>query len=234
MPFTQGQFFGVFRDYNLAVWPIQWILNLLAVVAIVFGARGMLPRLVNSILAGFWAWMAVAYHLAFFSRINRAAVWFGVAFLIEAGLLFWHGTAKGRIRFRACRDLRTQVGLVLMMYALVLYPALGYLFGQRYPSVPTFGLPCPTTIFTFGLLLWAVPSPPRSVLAIPALWSVLGLSAAISLGVPEDYGLIVAGLVAIGFIFGARRSHVVPGPRGAAQGSVANQAMNAAHRTTAE
>jgi hypothetical protein len=34
------------------------------------------------------------------------------------------------------------------------------------------------------------------LLVIPALWSVVGFSAALSLSIAEDYGLLVAGLVA--------------------------------------
>ena len=196
MPFTQEQFFGVFRNYNLAVWPVQWLLNILAVIAIGLAARGRFARGVNLILAGFWAWMGIVYHLTFFATINRAAMLFGIAFLIEAALFLWQGTVRSRIHFRVGRNLRTLLGFVLMIYALLLYPALGYLLGRRYPSIPTFGLPCPTTIFTFGLLLWAVSPLPRSVLVIPSLWSLLGFSAAISLSVTEDYGLLIAGVLA--------------------------------------
>jgi len=211
MPFTQEQFLGVFRDYNVAVWPVQWILNLLAVVAIGLAARGQHPRVVVLILAGLWAWMGTAYHLAFFATVNRAAVWFGAAFLVEALLLLWQEVVRQSIRFEARRNLRTLLGVVLLTYALLLYPLLGYLLGRRYPSMPTFGLPCPTTILTFGLFLWAVPPLPLSVVAIPAPWSLLGFSAAMSLSVTEDYGLLIAGVLATVFIAAARRSHRVSG-----------------------
>ena len=197
MPFTQEQFLGVFRDYNIAVWPAQWLLDLLAILALGLAARGKHARGVSLILALLWAWTAIVYHWTFFSRINGAAVWFGIAFLIQALVFVWFGVARRRIRFEARWNVRTLLGLVLIVYALLLYPALGYLLGRRYPSMPTFGLPCPTTIFTFGLLLWAVPPLPLSVIAVPALWSLLGFSAATSLGITEDYGLLIAALVAV-------------------------------------
>jgi len=205
MPFTQAQFFDVFRDYNLTVWPAQLILNGLAVIAILLAARGRASRFVNLILAGFWAWMGIAYHLSFFARINRAAVGFGILFLIQALIFLWQGVARERVRFRAKRDLRTGTGLALILYAILLYPALGYSLGRRYPAMPTFGLPCPTTIFTFGLLLWAVTPFPRYVLAIPTLWALLGFTAATSLSVTEDYGLLIGALLSIAWIFGRPR-----------------------------
>ena len=55
--------------------------------------------------------------------------------------------------------------------------------------------PCPTTIFTFGILLWATKSVPAYLLVIPLLWSIVGMSAAVNLRVPQDYGLVVAGVL---------------------------------------
>jgi hypothetical protein len=49
---------------------------------------------------------------------------------------------------------------------MVVYPLLGIRFGHSYPRAPLFGVaPCPTTIFTFGLLLWATRSVPGLFLA---------------------------------------------------------------------
>lgn len=83
------------------------------------------------------------------------------------------------------------------MYALILYPLLGHLLGHRYPALPTFGLPCPTTIFTLGLLLFAAPPLPRSAFVVPVLWAGVGSIAAFKLGVLQDLGLMVAGLIGI-------------------------------------
>lgn len=101
MPFTTAQFFGIFRDYNAAVWPFQ------------------------------------------------------------LGL-----TALG------------------LLDAMVVYPLLGALFGHAYMESPTFGLPCPTTIFTFGLLMFLVEPFPRLIFAVPILWAAVGSLAAFRLGVP--------------------------------------------------
>jgi hypothetical protein len=196
MPFSQAQFFEVFRHYNEAVWPMQWLLNLLAIVAIVLAVRGQSARLVSVILGGFWIWMGIAYHWIFFARINRVAIAFGALFVIQGLLLLWMGVARSRIHFRVRTDLSGALGLTLITYALLLYPALGYLIGRRYPEIPTFGLPCPTTIFTFGLLLWTESSVPLRLVVIPAAWSLLGFSAARSLSMNEDYGLLIAGILA--------------------------------------
>jgi hypothetical protein len=210
LPFTIDQFLGVFRAYNLAVWPSQVLWYLLAVALVLLALRGGSSWHrwgVTSGLTLLWAWMGAVYHLHFFSAINPAAVGFGLAFLVQAAvwiLWAWRTPALG-FRPRGARQTRT--GAVLLGYALVVYPVLNFGFGHRYPAMPTFGLPCPTTIATLGLLAWTNPRPPWFVWAIPVLWAVVGTGAALMLGVWEDLGLpLAAALALMANGGGARRS----------------------------
>ena len=63
LPFTVDQFLEVFRRYNLAVWPVQWILGMLGLVAVslALSQRRNASRWVSGILALMWFWMAAAY-----------------------------------------------------------------------------------------------------------------------------------------------------------------------------
>ena len=178
-PFTAEQFFDVFREYNLDVWPMQPVLLSVALVLVALAlASPRSSRVVVAGLAALWVWMALAYHVAHFAQLTPAAYVFAGAFLVEAALLVWHGARTRRLHFAVPREsLATFVGAVLIAFALIGYPALAYDLGQRYPAVPTFGLPCPTVIFTFGLLTWAVRPVPRSVLWIPAAWAAPNLFA---------------------------------------------------------
>jgi hypothetical protein len=98
------------------------------------------------------------------------------------------------------------MGIILVAYALLIYPVLGYWWDHIYPASPTFGLPCPTTIFTFGILLFSSSKISPWVFIIPFLWSLIGFSAAFSLGIKEDTGLLVAGLLSIVMIFYRNKS----------------------------
>src|SRR5207302_8320736 len=94
IPFSIEQFFSVFAQYNESVWPMQVILNLLALVAIIllYRARPLKSRVLAAVLSFLWGWMAIAYHFAFFTTINSAAWLFGAVFM--AGT-FWVGRARG-------------------------------------------------------------------------------------------------------------------------------------------
>lgn len=197
IPFTMGEFLGVFKQYNLAVWPMQVVLNLLAIVALMFAFTP--ARYTNKTIAGilslFWLWMGIVYHILFFTSINPAAYLFGALFVLQGGLFVLSGALKQRLSFHYRNDARGIAGAVLIAYALLAYPLLGHALGHVYPASPTFGLPCPTTIFTLGLLLWTDTRVPRYMLVIPFIWSLIGFSAALTLGILEDTGLLVAGLV---------------------------------------
>lgn len=82
-----------------------------------------------------------------------------------------------------------------MIIALFGYPLLGYLFGHIYPYLRTFGVPCPTTIFTFGVLICSENKVPKVILLVPFVWSLLGFSAAAKLGIQEDTALLVTGFI---------------------------------------
>jgi hypothetical protein len=198
LPFTTDQFLGVFADYNRAVWPAQVLLYALALVLAVFGYLGhpKASRLIALGLSLLWAWMGGVYHLWFFRRINPAAIAFGTVFLLQA-LLFaaWGLTLRSPAAGRLT-GARTWVGGALLGYALAVYPLLAWLLGHRYPSSPTFGLPCPTTVATLGLLVWVSSPPPWWLLVVPLLWVLVGSSAAWALGMREDFGLLGAGVAA--------------------------------------
>jgi hypothetical protein len=199
IPFTSAQFLAVFGRYNEAVWPSQIILNILALIAIalLYYKRPITDRGIAAILSFFWSWMALTYHFMFFSKINPAAWLFGTVFLIAGIWFLWLGVIKGELHFRFTRGLRGLSGTLLLIYSLIVYPILGYMLDHHYPDIPTFGLPCPTTIFTLGLLLFLAPPVHRSNFIVPLLWTVVGSIAAFRLGLLQDFGLLIAGVMGL-------------------------------------
>lgn len=198
LPFTTEQFLDVFGRYNQAIWPLQVVAYALGLLAVGLALRPTerSDRAIGLILASFWLWTGLAYHLWYFREINGAAVLFGALFVGQGALWILIGILRPRLAFRAHRDVGGLVGGLLIAYALVGYPLLGLALGQSFPRMPTFGVtPCPVTIFTFGLLLWTERPVPRLLLVIPLLWSLLGVSAAIALDIGEDLGLVAAGLL---------------------------------------
>lgn len=208
LPFTNEQFFEVLRAYNTGVWPAQVVLLLVAVLALVaVWRRRMWSGVVVCVaLSVLWAWLALAYHIAFFARINPLAYLFGAVSLLGSVLFLWLGVVRREVQFSFERNLRTFAGLAMVGFALVIYPLWLTLTGHAYPEFPTFGLPCPTTIFTIGLLACSRGPRARILLVVPFLWSLVGGQAAYLLAVEPDFALFVAAAVAAALFFALRRT----------------------------
>lgn len=201
--FSRGQFVAVFVGYNESIWPVQIVAYSLGFFAItlLFRPGAATDRLVSAILALFWVWTGIVYHWLFFSEINTAAYLFGALFLAQGVCLAIVGVLQGLLRFGFRRSMRQWIGIAFLSYAAVAYPMIGILSGHAYVELPMFGVtPCPVTIFTFGMLLLATKPIPRLVLAVPFVWSLIGGSAAVLLSVPQDWLLLVSGLISIPLI----------------------------------
>lgn len=206
MPFTPDSFLGVFAAYNQALWPFAaalWLLTAGVFVALVSGARvwAPLPRLV---LAGNWLWAGAMYHAFFFTAINRSAWLFAALFIVQGGL--FAATQSLQTSIARPGSMRHALSSALIVYGLV-YPLLAWADGFVYPRMPTFGVPCPTTILTIGFLI-AVSTQSLILSAVPIAWSLVGGSAAWLFGVHADLALPAAGvMLALDLIL--RRSHVM-------------------------
>lgn len=203
LPFTRAEFFAVFAAYNEAVWPAQLALGGLAIVA-AWAARTGRGRAAAWALAILWAWAGVVYHWGFFRAINPAATLFAALFLTQA-LLFAGTAVRGGWGAGAVAGWRGAAGWALVLFAMVVYPLWGLAAGHEPRALPVLGVPCPTTILTLGVLLWIPAGPPRVLLVVPLLWSVVGGSAAFVLGVPQDLGLPVAAAISLPLLRSTRR-----------------------------
>lgn len=211
MPFTTDQFLNIFKEYNTTIFPMQILFNILAcfIIAMIFFRVHSRSRIINVILSFLWMWTGVVYHIMFFTSINNAAYVFGSLFIIQSLLLLFLGVIRSDLRYDYREDWIGKIGWILVVYSLLIYPALGYLFGHSYPHQPTFGLPCPTTIFTFGIFLFISSEVRISVYIVPVLWSLLGFSAAINMGIFEDLGLVSASLISISILIFHRKTNRV-------------------------
>lgn len=200
IPFTQTEFKQVFSIYNEAIWPIQIIAYILAVIVIILILKRTKTSnmIICMILSAYWVLAGVGYHIMFFNAINPAAYAFGALFIIQGQLFLLLGMSTEMLQFGYEKGIALCAGLVLVTYSMIIYPLFGILFGHAYPEAPVFGVaPCPITIFTFGILLLTIRRIPRYLLIIPVIWSLIGFTAAFKLGIYQDFGLPVSAFIAV-------------------------------------
>jgi len=195
LPFDIRQFLEVFKSYNQAIWPSQLVFLLLALIAvfIIIWKPMVSGKIIPIILALLWLWGGV-YHLLFFPAINEAANIFGLLFILQGILFLRYGLLASQV-FELKKDVYGITAATLIAYALVAYPVIGLYAEHTYVYAPTFVLPCPTTIFTFGILVLSRRRLPLYMLLIPFAWAITGFAAALKLSIYEDTGVIISAIL---------------------------------------
>ena len=197
-----NELMSAFEAYNLAIWPMQVFAYLAGIVAL-YSSLKRTPfsnNIASGILSFLWLWTGIIFCVFFWGPIYPSAYAFAVLFLAQ-GLLFLFNAIKPRVSFHAGRNRFSYVGALFIAYAMIGYPLAGYFLGHTYPRFLPFGLaPCPTAVFTLGMLMLTNKKVPKYILTIPGIWSIAAIVPVIS-GIYEDAGLILAGLVCIPLLF---------------------------------
>jgi hypothetical protein len=192
-PLDAQQVLEDFKAYNHTDWPLQLIFLLLAAgtIFVVICRPTISGKLVPIIIAFLWMMMGHAFYSPFHSTINDNENIFGLVFILES-ILFLRYALIASQNFALKKDKYGITATVLILYALAFYPIIAHSTGHVKDFYVSFGLPCQSSIFIYGLLLLSKQRLPFYMLVIPFIWSITGFSAAMKTHLYEDSGLIVA------------------------------------------
>lgn len=197
----QEVLFKYFVQYNTSTFPMQIVAYVLCLV-ILFAALSKFQysnRVIAAVFAFFWIWVGIVFWIpggTFFPLVYAFA-----ALCVIQGALFAVGVAKPMVSYRIGTDVYSFAGIVLIVYALIGYPLVGYAVGHAWPLTMLVGsFPCPTTVFTLGLFLCTESRLPKYLLIVPLLTAAYAMIGAFRGTVPEDVGLVVAGILALAML----------------------------------
>ena len=197
-PFSTEQFISVFEKYNTALYPAQFIILALGIIAIIFLHSKSIFK--NIFISGFlgllWLWIGVVYYLCFFTVINIAAYIFGGLFIIQGLIFLYEAIYRTNLTFDFDGKVRNYFGYFFILFGLILYPIIGYSIEHDFSKVISLGLPCPTVILTFGFLMITNKSLHIYILIIPTIWALIGFIAVLNFGIYQDIMLLVSAIVA--------------------------------------
>jgi hypothetical protein len=205
--FSARTYYRLFERYNLDWWPLQLLALALGVAVLALGWRGgeRAGRAIAAILVGCWLWLAWGFHWQRYATIHLAAGYFALAFALQALLLLWLGVLRGRLAIAPVSRMRRRAGLVLLLFALLVFPLLGPLLGRSWTQAEVFGMaPDPTALATLGVLLFAGVRPAWGLFPIPVAWCLISGATLWAMESP-DYALVpLAALLAVGLALAAR------------------------------
>ena len=200
-------FYSTLQAYNEAVLPITIITYLLGIFAIYLALKksNNSSKMISAVLSFLWIWSGVVFFIIFFGPMEAeflsqtmSGIWYlgGVLFIVQGILFLIFEVARDSPSFKMASDGNSVFGVILITYAMIIYPIIGFLTGFSYPRYPVFGTgPCPLTIFTLGFLQWADRKMPIVIAIIPFIWSLMGIMPILELNVWADVGEMLSGII---------------------------------------
>ena len=132
MPFSTEQFFEVFREYNISVFPFQVVILMLGTLSIFLIRKD--SKFISSFIKGFiiilWLWNGIVYHIMFFTAINKAAYVFGALFVIQGFLFFLEFFIRNKFELIFENKRITFIGYALLIFGAIIYPLIGLSLGK--------------------------------------------------------------------------------------------------------
>ena len=195
LSFSLEEFLVVLENYNVAIWPLQIIAYALILLVLFISLKPTKysAKIVSLILSFFWLFTGIVFCFIYWAPTHIFGYIFGICCTAQ-GLLFLYSLIRSDITISLPNKTNMLIGILFILYAVIGYQILGYYLDHIYPKFFAVGLvPCPTTIFTFGLFVILNTKIPIKYVAIPFVISLGGFLAAYN-GIYEDIGLIILGI----------------------------------------
>ena len=188
----------MFENYNASVFPVQLFFLFFGILAVysTLSEKSGRNNIIGGLLFTIWIWIGIVYHIIFFASINPAAYFFGGLFILQGIFFFIETFVRKNIVFKYTGSAKGYLALFFILFGLIIYPVISFYLGGSVLKTISFGLPCPTTIVTFGFLLLTDKKFSKYLLIIPSVWALIGTAAAVNFGVYQDYLMIVAAIIA--------------------------------------
>ena len=196
LSFSIEEFLLVLESYNLAIWPFQGFAYILVIMALIFALKptNYSLRILLAILSFFWLFTGILFCFSYWAPYHIFGYIFGICCVLQ-GLMFLYSIIRSDITIGFPDTDYTLIGILFVLYAIIGYQIFSYYLGHIYPKYFSVGLvPCPTTIFTFGILLMINKKIPIKYFIIPLMVSLGGFLAALK-GIYEDVGLVIVGIL---------------------------------------
>lgn len=189
-------FWKTITDYNQNTWLLQigiCLIGLLLTVLIYTKPSSAVKRTMKGYLAFAFGWIGIVFFYQYGSV--EAKKFLTGSFFIIIALLWIVDIFFNRFTFERTPKYNKPV---FMFYLLFLsYPLVSILLGKTFPSISTWLMPCPLTVFTITLMCSFSKQVNWPLLLLLVIWALTGLPKIFIFIVPEDVILFLSGLFAL-------------------------------------
>ncbi len=190
IPYSADVYTAIIADHNLSLWPLQIFAAVLCLSIIGLARRGGANSIALMIVAAFWVWCGVQFHMITYATINWAAQFFGYAFVIQGlAMAAWALVTRGQF-IEPQRRVWAWAGIGLIISAAALHPLVLLIMSALLTHAEIAGLmPTPTAVLTIGILYLLPRKSALLLLIIPTAWSIWDGLSAWTLGL--SFGLVL-------------------------------------------
>lgn len=186
-------FFIPIQNYNSSTWIFQLIILLVGIVLTVLIYRNP-TKIVRVVMKAFLAfgfgWISIMYFI-----VNGRAVsswWITATFFATISIGFIVDIFMDKIKFERNKRYDIISGIFYILY--LSYPLMSMILGREFPSLITWIMPCPFTVFATTLLLSHFPKINYPLFMLLTVWGITGIPK--GLFVWEDLILAFSGITA--------------------------------------
>jgi Family of unknown function (DUF6064) len=193
--FAPRTYYRLIERYNLEVWPLHLATMAAgAVILLLIVRRRNSGRVIATLLAIVWLWIAWAFHLERYRTIFYPAGWLAALFAAQAVLMIWIGVVRNRFTPRW-----SVPAVALFVFAWLIQPLIGLFLGRPWTQLEVFGIaPDPTVAATFAVVLAIEGRAKRiALLIVPLLWAAFSGLTLWAMGAAEAFVLPAVALFGV-------------------------------------
>lgn len=189
-------FWKTISDYNQATWIYQILICIVGLILtlLLYKKPGKTVKLLmKGYLAFCFGWIAIVFFFTFgteeIGKMKTTVLFAVISILWIVDIFINKVTFERETRYNK---------LTYLFYALfACYPLFSILFGNSFPSLVVWLMPCPLTTFALTLLAAFSKKTNYALLVLLILWGLTGIPKIFIFDVPEDFILGLAGFMGI-------------------------------------
>lgn len=201
LPFSRDTWLRLYELYNADIWPLPIIFTLAGLLMLWHTTRLKTSQhayFAVLVLIFAWLWAGWQFHWERYAMLNWAATYMAIAFFSQAALLTLLSLVTQQVRFYWQPDFISRSSVAIVLFALVVQPLLGLMFGRDWQQLASFAAtPDPTVVASLGLLLLARGGFRWLLLPIPLLWCVISNVTASAMSSLEALPTAIAALLVL-------------------------------------
>ncbi|MBD3341631.1 MAG: hypothetical protein GF353_21175 [Candidatus Lokiarchaeota archaeon] len=198
---SANEWWKIIGNYNIAIFPAQIILHLVAVIITVYFVLRS-KKEANIVLKAFFAfnfaWIGIIFFIIFGTGLSMNYL---SAFLfILVACFFGADIFRKRIEFQLPGKNYEKMVMTVLLVVISCYPFIGFLFGHQFPRMIFLGVfPCSTTALALTFLAFSVPKIDLKPYILLLIWAIpFPIFIQIpQFGVYEDAIMLSTGIVAL-------------------------------------